>query len=454
MIAHKNGGLSENGNKGITKVETIFALSSGKLPSGVAVIRVSGEMVKTVVKTLLGKIPEPRMMTYGKLLSADGGFLDSALTVFFPGPKSFTGEDCAEFHLHGGKAVVERFLNELQNYEHCRLAEPGEFSRRAFINGKLDLTEAEGLADLIEAETESQRRLAVMGASGKLAAIYRQWRKQLINARAMIEAELDFSDEEDVLGSVSDAVWKKLKLLNQSISDFILKSKRVATMRDGIKVVIAGAPNSGKSSIINRLAGRSVAIVTDEEGTTRDALETRLVINGYPVVLTDTAGLRETENKVEKIGIEVAYQRVKDADLVLQVDDLSHPVSIKLPQTKAEVWHIGNKVDLKRGSNEKWPIQFSTKTGEGFQSFINKLEAFSVKFSYDVGEVVTARKRQLRLLQSTVDEIAKAITTTGSDLSLRAEHLRLAAESLGKITGDIDVEDILDVIFSEFCIGK
>lgn len=435
-------------------MDTIFALSSGKLPSGVAVIRVSGEMVKTIVETFLHKIPVPRMMTYGQLFSEKGEFLDSALTVFFPGPSSFTGEDCVEFHLHGGRAVVERFLSELQTFDRCRLAEPGEFSRRAFFNGKLDLTEAEGLADLIEAETESQRRLAVMGASGKLAVIYRQWRKDLINARAMIEAELDFSDEEDVLGSVSDVVWQKLELLNQSIMDFIEKSKRVATTRDGIKVVIAGAPNAGKSSIINRLTGRSVAIVTDEEGTTRDALETRLVINGYPILLTDTAGLRATENKVEKIGIEVAYERVKDADLVLLVDDLSNPVSIELPQTKAEIWHIGNKVDLVNGSEQKWPIQFSTKTGEGFQSFFNKLEMFCQKFSYDTGEVVTARRRQLNLLELTVEEIGKAINSVRSDLSIRAEHLRLAADSLGKITGDIDVEDILDVIFSEFCIGK
>ena len=435
-------------------METIFALSSGKLPSGVAVIRVSGEMVKTIVKTLLQKMPEPRVMTYGKLFSAKGEFLDSALTVFFPGPSSFTGEDCVEFHLHGGRAVVSKFLSELQNFDQCRLAEPGEFSRRAFFNGKLDLTEAEGLADLIEAETESQRRLAIMGASGKLASIYRQWRKELINARAMIEAELDFSDEEDVLGSVSDVIWQKLGLLNKSIMDFIEKSRRVATTRDGIKVVIAGPANVGKSSIINKIAGRSVAIVTDEEGTTRDALETRLVLNGYPILLTDTAGLRATENKVEKIGIEVAYERVKDADLVLLVEDLSNPIPIKLPQTKAEIWHIGNKIDLANGSVKKWPIQFSTKTGDGFQSFINKLETFCEKFSYETGEVVTARRRQLNLLEHTTEEIGKAIEGVADDLSIRAEHLRLAADSLGKITGDIDVEDILDVIFSEFCVGK
>ena len=435
-------------------MDTIFALSSGKLPSGVAVIRVSGDMTQTIVKTLLGKVPAPRLMTYGKLTSREGEFLDNALTVFFSSPHSFTGEDSVEFHLHGGKAVVDRFLNELEKFDSCRLAEPGEFSRRAFINGKLDLTEAEGLADLIEAETESQRRLAIMGATGKLAALYREWRNNLIKARAMIEAELDFSDEEDVPGSVSEIVWDNLRNLSRSISEFVEKSERVASMRDGIKIVIAGAPNAGKSSIINKLSGFDVAIVTDEAGTTRDALETRIVIDGYQILLTDTAGLRETENKVEKLGIEVAYNRLKDADLVLLVDDLSNPVPIELPETDADIWHVGNKVDLAKGSLEKWPIQFSTKTGEGFDAFVKAIASFCSCFSYDVGEVVTARKRQLTLLKTAISEIDHAIRYEERDLSLRAEHLRLAADSLGRITGDIDVEDILDVIFSQFCIGK
>ena len=435
-------------------MDTIFALSSGKLPSGVAVIRVSGDMTKEIVKTLLGKVPAPRLMTYGRLTSREGEFLDNALTVFFSSPHSFTGDDSVEFHLHGGKAVVDRFLNELAKFGSCRLAEPGEFSRRAFINGKLDLTEAEGLADLIEAETESQRRLAIMGATGKLAALYRKWRNDLIKARAMIEAELDFSDEEDVPGSVSDIVWDNLRDLSRSMSEFIEKSERVASMRDGIKIVIAGAPNAGKSSIINKLSGFDVAIVTDEAGTTRDALETRIVIDGYQILLTDTAGLRETDNKVEKLGIEVAYNRLKDADLVLLVDDLSNPITIELPETSAEIWHVGNKVDLAKGSLEKWSIQFSTKTGEGFDAFVKAIASFCSCFSYDVGEVVTARKRQLTLLKTAISEIDHAIRYKDRDLSLRAEHLRLAADSLGRITGDIDVEDILDVIFSQFCIGK
>ncbi|WP_297322580.1 tRNA uridine-5-carboxymethylaminomethyl(34) synthesis GTPase MnmE [uncultured Bartonella sp.] len=435
-------------------MDTIFALSSGKLPAGVAVIRVSGKMAKQIVKTFLGKIPAPRVLTFGKLFSKDHQFLDSALTVFFPGPTSFTGEDCVEFHLHGGKAVVEKFLDELEQFSGCRLAEAGEFSRRAFLLGKLDLTEAEGLADLIEAETESQRRLAVMGASGKLADTYRRWRKELVNARAMIEAELDFADEEDVAGSVTDVVWEKLVELSSSISEFILKSKRFSTMRDGIKVVIAGAPNAGKSSIINRLSGRSIAIVTAQAGTTRDAIETRLVLGGFPIVLTDTAGLRETKDSIEKIGIDIAFDRVKSADLVLLVDDMVCPQPVALPKTEAEIWRVGNKADLAKGAKNKWPIEISSKTGQGFDEFIKKLEDFVGGFSSEIGEVVTARRRQLKLLEIAAGEIDNALNCGDKDLSLTAEHLRLASDALGRITGDIDVEDILDVIFSEFCIGK
>lgn len=435
-------------------MDTIFAVSSGILPSGVAVIRLSGPQVQHVVTTLYGRLPKPRFMAYGNLTSQDGAFLDSALTVYFPSPNSFTGEDCAEFHIHGGKAVVNRFLDELAKFGGCRLAEPGEFSRRAFAEGKLDLTQAEGLADLIEAETESQRRLAVMGASGALAALYRDWRKQLIKARALIEAELDFADEDDVPGAVSQQVWHNLAILTASIQNHIAEGERAATMRDGIKVVLAGAPNSGKSSIINKLAGRDVAIVTDEAGTTRDVLEVRLVLSGLPVLLTDTAGLRETNNRVEKLGIEAAHRRVAEADLVVMVDDMIMPDPVSLPQTNAVIWHVGNKLDLVESRTKSWPIEFSAGTGEGFDAFIVKLTEFCSSFIGEIGDAIPARKRQLELLQKALNEIDNAINGVQLDLTLRAEHLRRSADALARITGDIDVEDILDVIFSEFCIGK
>lgn len=435
-------------------MDTIFAVSSGLLPSGVAVVRLSGPHVVNIVKTLCGFLPKARFMHYGNLIARDGSFLDSALTVFFPAPRSFTGEDCAEFHLHGGKAVVSRFLDELASFSGCRIAEAGEFSRRAFAEGKIDLVQAEGLADLIEAETEGQRRLAVMGTSGTLTKLYRDWRHKLMTARALIEAELDFSDESDIPGSVSDKVWQDMEELCHSLYKHIADGERASVLRDGINIVIAGAPNSGKSSIINRLAGRSVAIVTDEAGTTRDALEIRLVLGGFPVFITDTAGFRKTENKIEQLGIETAKQCVLDADLVILVNDMNNPQEVELPDTSAEIWNVGNKLDLYNGIETRWSIQFSALSGLNFDYFIEEIESFCLRYVSEIGNVVPARKRQLQLLKEAVKEIDNAVKYVSLDLSLRAEHLRRASDVLGRITGDIDVEDLLDIIFSEFCIGK
>ncbi|WP_208432378.1 tRNA uridine-5-carboxymethylaminomethyl(34) synthesis GTPase MnmE [Bartonella taylorii] len=435
-------------------MDTIFAVSSGLLPSGVAVIRLSGPHVVNVVKTLCGCLPKARFMHYGNLTARDGSFLDSALTVFFPAPHSFTGEDCAEFHLHGGKAVVNRFLDELSTFTGCRIAEAGEFSRRAFMEGKLDLVQAEGLADLIDAETESQRRLAVMGTSGHLTTLYRDWRHKLIKARAFIEAELDFSDEADIPNSISDVIWKDMEEFCTSLRKHIAEGERASILRDGLKIVIAGAPNSGKSSIINRLAGRPVAIVTEEAGTTRDALEMKLVFGGLPVFVTDTAGFRETENKIEQLGIEIAKQHVRDADLVILVYDMLNPKEVKLPKTSAEIWHVGNKLDLYKKNENHWSIQFSAITGLNFDYFIKEIESFCLRRAAEIGNIVPARKRQLQLLKEAVKEIELSINHHTLDISLRAEHLRRASDFLGKITGDIDVEDLLDIIFSEFCVGK
>ncbi|WP_175868671.1 tRNA uridine-5-carboxymethylaminomethyl(34) synthesis GTPase MnmE [Bartonella gabonensis] len=435
-------------------MDTIFAVSSGLLPSGVAVIRLSGSRVVHIVETLCGCLPKARFMHYGDLKARDGSLLDSALTVFFPAPHSFTGEDCAEFHLHGGKAVVNRFLDELSTFSGCRMAEAGEFSRRAFMEGKLDLIQAEGLADLIEAETESQRRLAIMGTSGHLTKLYREWRHKLMKARAFVEAELDFADEADIPNAISDKIWKDVEDLCTSLREHISEGERASILRDGLKIVIAGAPNSGKSSIMNRLAGRSVAIVTDEAGTTRDALEMRLIFGGLPIFLTDTAGFRETENKIEQLGIEVAKQHVKEADLVILVYDIGNPKQVDLPETSAEIWHVGNKLDLYEKNASCGSLQFSALTGLNFDCFIKELESFCQHSASEIGNLVPARKRQLQLLKETVKEIENSLNYHSLDLSLRAEHLRRASDFLGKITGDIDVEDLLDIIFSEFCVGK
>ncbi|RCL01617.1 MAG: tRNA modification GTPase [Candidatus Tokpelaia sp. JSC085] len=433
-------------------MDTIFALSSGALPSGVAVVRLSGPHVKKLLTQFVGSIPEPRYMNFCVLRSVKGEMIDQALVVYFPAPKSFTGEDCAEFHLHGSKAVVARFLEELGMFPECRLAEPGEFVRRAFTEGKLDLTAAEGLADLIRAETESQRRLSLMGTSGALATLYRSWRKRLIRARALVEANLDFSDEGDVV--VTDKIWEDITLLQKEISQHILAGKRAGIMRDGLKIVIAGAPNSGKSSIVNRLAGRDIAIVTEAAGTTRDALEIRLILGDLPVLVTDTAGLRDTENHIERMGIDIAVRCIQEADLVLVIYDMQNPQIVDLPETSAKIWHIGNKRDLALGDTDttRWILQISAKTGEGWDNFIEHINTFCQEHITIIGEMIPVRERQVALLKNSLIELNIAFNK--KDLELCAEHLRHASDCLGRITGDIDIEDLLDVVFSEFCIGK
>ncbi|KAA6205420.1 MAG: tRNA uridine-5-carboxymethylaminomethyl(34) synthesis GTPase MnmE [Candidatus Tokpelaia sp.] len=438
---------------------TIFALSSGALPAGVAVIRLSGGQARVLVQKFCGQVPKPRNMALLPIKTAQGEMLDKGLVSYFPAPHSFTGEDCAEFHLHGSKALISRFLAELGEQEQCRPAEAGEFARRAFANGKIDLTQAEGLADLLTAETESQRKLAMQGASGALKKLYRDWRQRLIKARAMIEAELDFAEEEEVKEAVFTQTEQDLAALHQDLQQHIAQAKTAYIMRDGLKIVIAGAPNAGKSSFINRLSGRSAALVSSKAGTTRDALEIRLIIEGIPVLVTDTAGLRQTTEQIEQMGVETACARIKEADLVLYLADMHAETSednmaVALPATKAEIWSIGNKLDLGVGAREKWPFQLSVETGLGWAEFMQKLQQFCREKTHRTAAILPARSRQLHLLKTAAAELDKALHSKNAGLELQAEYLRYAANALGRITGDIDVEDLLNVIFSEFCIGK
>jgi len=430
--------------------DTIFALSSGRLPSGVAVVRISGPKVQFVLETIVGSIPTPRYAAYKLFRSRNGDPIDRGLGLFFPGPNSFTGEDCAEFHLHGGKAVVEKLLSEMGELHGCRIAEAGEFTRRAFSNGKMDLTIAEGLADLIAAETEGQRRLALQVASGTQRALYTEWRQRLLRARAFIEAELDFADESDVPGSVSEQVWQSLALVKSEIENHIASGKRASLLRDGLHVVIVGAPNAGKSSLLNFLAGREVAIISEEAGTTRDLLEVKLDLGGIPVYVTDTAGLRETDSSVEKIGIERARARMVDADLVLLLEDMNDPIAVASDEIPEVLWKIGTNVE----SADRWTYRISTKTGEGLDQLLTNLQNFAEEQIGQIEDAVPTRQRHINLLRSTVTEIDRAINGTNLPLELRAENMRLASQYLGRITGDVDVEEILDVIFSQFCIGK
>jgi tRNA modification GTPase len=380
--------------------------------------------------------------------------IDRGLVVFFPGPRSFTGEDCAELHVHGGKAVVDAVISTLYTFDHCRMAEAGEFTRRAFTNGKFDLTVAEGLADLIAAETESQRRLAHQISTGVQANLYAGWRTELIRARAFVEAELDFADEGDVPGSVSNQVWESLRHLVAGIDSHVADGKRGAIVREGYRVVIVGAPNAGKSSLLNAMAGSDVAIVSDEPGTTRDLIEIKLDLNGLPVLVTDTAGLRSSTGRVERIGIERALERASAADLVIALTDISEPIPYDLIGVdQSAVIKVGTKSDLSE-VRSGYDLVISTRTGAGLDSLMDLLASRAAAAAGDLSDPLPTRLRHIELLQETRREITNAMEQETAPLEIRAEYLRRATFALGRITGDVDVEDILDVVFSQFCIGK
>ncbi|MGY5780201.1 tRNA uridine-5-carboxymethylaminomethyl(34) synthesis GTPase MnmE [Rhizobium sp. LEGMi135b] len=438
----------------VTMNETIYALSSGGLPAGVAVVRLSGNLALPIAEALAGPLPAPRQAALKTIRTRNGLIIDRGLVLIFPGPASFTGEDCVEFHVHGGKAVVNALLQELSAFEHCRLAEHGEFSRRALENGKMDLVEVEGLADLISAETEMQRRLALEHAAGGLSDLYNGWADRLTRARALIEAELDFADEDDVPGSVSDMVWADMKWLRLEISDHLAGADLGEIIRDGLKVVIAGAPNAGKSSLMNALAKREVAIVTDIAGTTRDVLHVDLNIEGYAVKLYDTAGLRETDEIVEREGIRRALRTVADADLVLSLAEIGSEAQRNFPGFTGRVLTVGTKADIHvRGANQ-YDLLISSTTGSGLAELHELLRRDLQTRSGMLSLALPSRLRHRTLLNDSLRAVGAAIASADRGLDIRAEYLRQAATSLGRITGRVDVEDLLDVIFSEFCIGK
>jgi tRNA modification GTPase len=438
--------------------QTIFALSSGRPPSAIAIVRVSGPEAGTALVALAGKMPAPRAATRALLHDATRQPIDDAVVLWFPGPASATGEDVAEFHVHGGRAVLAALFASLSAFADMRAAEPGEFTRRAFENGKLDLTEAEGLDDLIHADTERQRRQALRQLNGLLGDRARNWRNQITEASALIEAGIDFSDEGDVPTELIAPAVVKIKALLGEIKEVLAAQGRSERLREGLVVAIAGPPNVGKSTLMNALARREVAIVSPHAGTTRDVIEVQLDLDGYPVTVIDTAGIRESEDPVEQEGVRRARARAAEADLVLWISDARHEEISH--QGTAPVWRVRNKIDLDaagtvlRQGQGGTDFRISASRGDGVGELIAALIGFAQDYFGFSDDGLIGRERQRQLLQQTAASLQRSIATVGEGEELAAEDLRMAAYSLGRLLGRVDVEDILDVIFREFCIGK
>jgi len=446
-----------NDQQDLMVADTIYALSSGGLPSGVAVIRISGPQTRPALERLCGSAPVPRQATLRSIRNRNNDVLDQGLVLYFPAPASFTGEDCAELQVHGGRAVVDAILTELSVVPGLKHAEAGEFSRRAFHSGKLDLVEIEGLADLIAAETEIQRRLAQEHSSGHLSALYQGWARRLIHARAMIEAELDFADEDDVPGSVAESIWVDMRALRSAIDLHLAGAGTAEIIRDGLKIVIAGEPNTGKSSLLNYLARRDVAIVTDIAGTTRDVLAVDLSLAGFSVRLFDTAGLRLTDDVVEKEGVRRAYVTLEQADVILLLADAPDGFpEIEGPNAAKPVIRVGTKIDRSAVLWDKADadVLISTTTGAGIDRLIGQLKSHLPDVSGNAALSLPSRRRHVNCLKQARDAIDMSLAQSNRGLDIQAEYLRQAGDALGRITGRVDVEDLLDVIFSEFCIGK
>ena len=454
---------------------TIYAVSSGAGRAGVAVLRLSGPAAAPALRALAGRLPEPQRATLVRLRDPESRErIDRGLVLYFPAPASFSGEDMAELHVHGSRAVLARLLAVLARLSGLRPAEPGEFTRRAFENGKLDLAAVEGLIDLIDAETEAQRRQALRQMEGALGRQAEDWRERLLRTLALVEAEIDFVDEADVPESVGRRAAEEAAPLLAEIRRHLADVRRGERIRDGIVVVIAGPPNAGKSTLLNALARREVAIVSAEAGTTRDVIEVRLDLASQAVTLLDTAGLREAESAVEREGVRRALERAERADLVLWLEaadaDPAPPPETLAGGPLLRLWtkcdlapggsRLEDRSDLEDrsgldGQSGSDRLDISARTGEGIPALLDRLSAFAAEAGLE--PALVTRERQRLALQDCADALARVVAASASRdiaLELVAEDLRLAARALGRLTGRVDVEDLLDVIFREFCIGK
>lgn len=428
-------------------MDTIFALATAQGKAGVSIVRVSGPLAFQIAEVLSGTRPEPRVATLRVIKDADGGFLDQAVLLGFKAPASFTGEDVVEFHLHGSIAVTRSVMSVLSGMDGVRIAEPGEFTRRALENGQLDIAQVEGLADLIDSETESQRKQALRTLSGDLGKRAAVWRTDLIRAAALLEATIDFADEDvpvDVTPEVTELLGKTLSTLNSEVKGVAVAER----IRTGFVVAIVGAPNVGKSTLLNALAGREAAITSAIAGTTRDVIEVQMDIKGVPVTIVDTAGVRETDDLVESLGIERALKRAADSDISVYLTETG-----VLPEQvviRDQDLVLRAKADLHDGPNA-----ISGKTGQGVDGLVNQIYDYFSKLSQDVG--VATRERHKIALQRSVENLSTAagILELGPDhYEICSEEIRSGIRALDSLIGHVDVESILDEIFSSFCLGK
>lgn len=432
---------------------TIFAPATASGKAGVAVIRVSGLKALEAVKKMTAiKTPVPRKAMFSEIHTPDGTAVDNGLVLYFPCPNSFTGEDVVEFQTHGGRAIISAVLSGLAQIGGFRPAGRGEFTRRAVENGKMDLTAAEGLADLVDAETEQQRKQALRQMGGALAKIYEDWHDRLLHVLAWMEAYIDFPEEE-IPEDVSADVRGKIAGLMSEIQVHLNDGRRGEKLRDGFQIAIIGAPNAGKSSLMNRLAQRDVAIVSSTAGTTRDIIEVRLDINGYPVIVADTAGLRDTDEEIEAEGVRRAKARAEEADLVLWLSDAlkgkNNTETEKIDSEK--IFRIMNKADQTEPQNDG-NIWISAKTGQGIDVLLDRIGRFVEEKMALREEPSLTRLRHRKALEECLQCLNSSLKAP--EIELMTEDLRMAMRSLGKITGQVQVEELLDVIFKDFCIGK
>lgn len=438
--------------------DTIFAPASAPGRAGVAIIRISGPKTRQAFHEIAGIVPPPRQSTLRILRDEAGAPIDQALCLYFEGPMSFTGEDVAEFHIHGSPAVLSACLLRLSKIDGCRIAEPGEFTRRAFENGKLDLSAVEGLADLIDAETEIQRNQALRQLQGGLTRESDRWRAFLIEVLALFDAELDFSDEADVQPHILNRARELLSKLSGEMRDALAHASWGERVREGFVVLLSGPPNSGKSTLLNALAKRDVAIVSDRPGTTRDLIEVKLDLKGLPVLVIDSAGIRDAADEIENEGIRRTIEQAQRADLVLWLQpglgDRAPPAR-DIFEAGSPVIEVITQID-KGGVIDQRSLAISAKTGQGMDLLVSTLfDQLGGLGSFGRASVLLTRQRHRAAVEEALEFIDRAMNSGhGTGVELIAEEIRLAARAIGKITGNVSVDDVLDRLFSSFCIGK